>query len=120
MIAPVPSTWALPGGQTDERSAPAWRRWLAAMSDQANGSVRLSLGTLRFLVEIGLILIALSGWGWTIKGDVSALAINQQAFIAAQTKVNEEHARQLAMIRVQNEEIRVALAEKGIIVRRTP
>jgi hypothetical protein len=64
------------------------------MADDGNGSLRLSPGTVRLIIEVVTTALLVSSWGWSIKMQ-----------IAVQDVKIEQVSRDAAMARVQVEEM---------------
>lgn len=94
---------------------PAQRPWWNTEMADENGSIRLSLSTVQFLIQLAVFILAISAWGWTIKSDVRVQAVEQ----GHQKEKVEELTRRVEMLRLDVQSLQMSLASKGIITLET-
>ena len=75
--------------------------------------MQISRSALQFWVQLIVLILTISAWGWSIRSDVGLLSARQEALSQDVDRLSKE----VRMQQLDIKSLQLALAAKGIIVK---
>lgn len=76
-------------------------------------SVRITRSTIQFWVQLVVLILTISAWGWSIRTDVAVLTARQQI----QRDEIDRLTKETRMLQLDVKSLQLALAAKGVILK---
>lgn len=76
-------------------------------------SVRITRSTIQFWVQLVVLILTISAWGWSIRTDVAVLTARQQI----QRDEIDRLTKETRMLQLDVKSLQLALAAKGVVVK---
>lgn len=83
----------------------------AQTESNGNNGIKLSLSTVQFMIQIVVLILTVSAWGWSIKNEVNLQGERQ----LQQARETDDLKRRVELMRYDINQLQLALAAKGII-----
>lgn len=81
-----------------------------------NGGLRISVSTLQFIIQLGVLLVAICGFGFSIRGSVQVQGVKMEE----QQKKIDSLERKIELLRYDVGQMKIDLAGKGVLTVREP